>query len=53
MAIEFLGICFNFNGVLPGNQTVKFLFLAYSVSFTKIIIISMPHRLNVFFLAFS
>ena len=50
-----------FNGVLPGNETVKFLFISfiflafsatYNVSFTKIICISMPHHFNIFFLAF-
>ena len=48
--LDFWGICINFNGVLPGNETVKFfivlLFWHFSVthyvSFTKIICISMP-----------
>ena len=44
---------FTFNGVLPGNETVNFLFLRFSVTFnvgfTKIIYISMPNRLNVCF----
>ena len=49
-----------FNGVLPGNETGDFFFfffffflhfsVTYSVSFTKIICISMSHRLNIFFL---
>ena len=39
------------------NETVKFLFfwhfsVTFNVSFTKIICVSMPHELNVFFLAF-
>ena len=59
---DFLGLFFsfffNFNGVLPGNETVIFFFflafsVRYNVSFTKIICISMPHRLNVFFSHFS
>ena len=50
----FWGTYSNFNGVLPGNETVIFFFfwhfsVRYNVSFIKIIRISMPHRLNVFF----
>ena len=44
---------FNFNGVLPGNETVIFFLfrhfsVRYNVSFTILICISMHHRLNVF-----
>ena len=55
---DFWGVFFTFNVVLPGNETVKFLFsgifsVTYNVSFTKIICIIMPHRLNVFFNIFN
>ena len=56
---DFWGLFFllYFNGVLPGNETVKFFFfwhfsVRYNVSFTKIIRISMRHQLNVFFRIF-
>ena len=51
----FGGIFLTLQGVLPGNEAVNFLLLffwhfslTYNVSFTEIICISMPHRLNVF-----
>ena len=52
------GYFVNFNGVLPGNETVNFFFFVlhfsvrYNVCFIKIICTSMPRRLNVFFPAF-
>ena len=55
---DFLGIFFNFIGILPRNETVNlFCFgifsVRYNVSFTKIICISMPYQINVFFAHFS
>ena len=48
------GILVSFNGVLSGNEMVIFFLfwhfsVRYNVKFIKIIRISMPHRLNVFF----
>ena len=38
---DFLGgICFNFNRILPGNETVIFFLGTYNVCFTKIICIN-------------
>ena len=56
--LNFLGVFFKFNGVLPGNETAKFFFfdifsISYNVSFSKIICISMPHRFSVDFSHFS
>ena len=55
---DFLRYFFNFNGILPRNETVNLFCLGhfsvrYNVSFTKIICISMPHQINVFFSHFS
>ena len=53
---DFFGAFFNFNGVLPGNEMFFFFWhfsLTYNVRLTKIICISMPDRLNVFFSHFS
>ena len=48
---------FYFDGVLPGTGTVKFFIwhfsVTYNVCFTKIICISMAHRLHVFSRIFS
>ena len=52
---DFWGIYFNFNGGFARKLNSDFFFLfwhftvGYNVSFIKIIDISMPHRLNIFF----
>ena len=51
--LDFL-VFFFFNGVLPGNETVFFFSfwhfsVRYNVSFTKIIRLTIPNGLNVFF----
>ena len=51
---DFFRYFFNFHGILPRNETVNlFCFgifsVRYNVSFPKIICISMPHQINVFF----
>ena len=53
--VGIFGYFINFNGVLPGNETVIFLHFSviYNVSFSKIICIGMPHQLSVFFSHFS
>ena len=53
----FWGTFSNLCRVLSGNEAAKFLvfgffFVTHNVRFTKIICISMPNQLNVFFLAF-
>ena len=54
---DFCGIYFNFNGGFARKLNGDFFLfwhfsVRYNISFIKIIRIGMPHRLNVFFLAF-